>query len=52
MDPLELASEPAPCYARRGEIERSKLEALDHFNVRALIGRKGGDHRDSLHTSR
>jgi hypothetical protein len=23
MDPLELASEPAPCYARRGEIERS-----------------------------
>ena len=29
MDPLELASEPAPGYARRGEIQASLRHALD-----------------------
>ena len=30
----------------------TRLKALDHGNVRALIGRKGGDRPSSLHTRR
>ena len=30
----------------------TRLKAHDHCNVRALIGRKGGDHSYSLHTRR
>jgi hypothetical protein len=30
----------------------TRLKALDHGNVRALIGRKGGDRSSSLHTRR
>ena len=30
----------------------TRLKALDHGNVRALVGRKGGDRPSSLHTRR
>ena len=30
----------------------TRLKAHDHGNVRALIGRKGGDRPSSLHTRR
>jgi hypothetical protein len=30
MDPPELASEHAPCYARRGRIEPPGVEMLEH----------------------
>ena len=30
----------------------TRVKALDHGNVRALIGRKGGDRPSSLHTRR
>ena len=30
----------------------TRLKAPDHGNVRALIGRKGGDRPSSLHTRR
>ena len=37
MDPPELASEPAPCYARRGRIERSHANVGMRF-LRVVIG--------------
>ena len=41
MDPSELASEPAPCYARRGRIEPplilDQLSNLAYNNIGMII---------------
>jgi hypothetical protein len=40
-----------PWYPLRAT-SHTRMKALDHGNVRALIGRKGGDRPSSLHTRR
>jgi len=39
-------------FRRMRATSHTRLKALDHGNVRALIGRKGGDRPSSLHTRR
>jgi hypothetical protein len=43
---------PSTLFREFRAISHTRLKALDHGNVRALIGRKGGDDPSSLHTRR